>query len=77
MGSSPEDHPPTTRPDDDEEDWEVSPFPHPPWTVGLVLVGGAITLLFGLLVNPIWLLVGSPFVVALLLWTYVKLFAPE
>jgi hypothetical protein len=57
------------------DDLVVSPFPHPPWTVGLVLVGGVITLLFGLLVSPIWLLVGSPFVLALLLWMYVRLFA--
>jgi len=54
---------------------EPSPFPHPPWTVGLVLVGGVITLLFGMLVSPIWLLVGSPFVLTLLLWLYVRLFA--
>ncbi len=52
---------------------EPSPFPHPPWTVGLVLVGGVITLLFGILVSPIWLLVGSPFVITLLLWLYVRL----
>lgn len=51
-----------------------SPFPHPPWTVGLVLVAGGITLLFGILVNPIWLLVGSPFVLAFFLWLYVRLF---
>jgi len=48
-------------------------FPHPPWTVGLVLVGGVITLLFGILVSPIWLLVGSPFVITLLLWLYIRL----
>lgn len=48
-------------------------FPHPPWTVGLVLVAGAITLLFGILVNPIWLIVGSPFVIVLLLWLYIRL----
>ncbi len=48
-------------------------FPHPPWTVGLVLVAGVITLVFGILVNPIWLLVGSPFVIALALWLYVRL----
>ena len=55
-----------------------SPFPHPPWTVGLVLVGGGITLLFGILVSPIWLLVGSPFVIALFLWLYIRLFVrPE
>ncbi len=51
----------------------VSPFPHPPWTVGLVLVAGVITLLFGVLVSPIWLLVGSPFVIALFLWLYVRI----
>ena len=50
-------------------------FPHPPWTVGLVLVGGVITLLFGVLVSPIWLLVGSPFGITLLLWLYIRLIA--
>ena len=55
------------------EELEPSPFPHPPWTVGLVLVAGGITLLFGLLVNPIWLVVGSPFVIALVLWLYIRL----
>ena len=58
----------------DEEDNPASPFPHPPWTVGLVLVAGVITLLFGVLVSPVWLLVGSPFVIALFLWLYVRLF---
>jgi len=52
-----------------------SPFPHPPWTVNLVLVAGVITLLFGVLVSPIWLVVGSPFLLVLLLWLYVRLFA--
>ena len=66
---------------DDDRPWEgedgpyaPSPFPHPPWTVGLVLVAGGITLLFGILVSPIWLLVGSPFVLALFLWLYIRLF---
>ncbi len=57
----------------DDEGPTPTPFPHPPWTVGLVLVGGGITLLFGILVSPIWLLVGSPFVIALFLWLYVRL----
>ena len=48
-------------------------FQHPPWTVGLVLVAGVITLLFGILVNPIWLIVGSPFVIVLVLWLYIRL----
>jgi len=54
---------------------QASPFSHPPWTVGLVLVAGVITLVFGVLVSPIWLLVGSPFVIALFLWLYVRFFA--
>ena len=58
----------------DDGDKPPSPFPHPPWTVNLVLVAGAITLLFGILVNPVWLLVGSPFVLALMLWLYIRLF---
>lgn len=61
-----------SRADDDDL---ASPFPHPPWTVGLVLVAGGITLLFGVLVSPIWLVVGSPFLLALVLWLYVRLFA--
>ena len=52
-----------------------SPFPHPPWTVGVVLILGGVSLLFGLLVRPIFLAVGSPFIIALFLWLYVKLFA--
>jgi len=52
---------------------ERSPFPHPPWTVGLVLIAGVITLLFGILVSPIWLVVGSPFVIVLILWLWIRL----
>ena len=52
---------------------ERSPFPHPPWTVGLVLVAGVITLMFGILVSPIWLVVGSPFVIVLGLWLWIRL----
>jgi len=48
-------------------------FPHPPWTVGVVLVLGGASLLFGILVRPIFLAVGSPFIIVLLLWLYVKL----
>ena len=54
-------------------DTAPSPFPHPPWTVGLVLVGGLITLMFGVLVSPIWLGVGAPFLIVLALWLYIKL----
>ncbi len=63
------------RPSEEEREREYapSPFPHPPWTLGLVLVAGVITLIFGVLVNPIWLGVGAPFLIALALWLYIKL----
>jgi hypothetical protein len=61
--------------DREEAQPEPSPFPHPPWTVGVVLVLGVVSLLFGLLVRPIFLAVGSPFIIVLLLWLYVKLIA--
>ncbi len=57
-----------------EEEARPSPFPHPPWTVGVVLILGLVSLLFGILVRPIFLAVGSPFIIVLLLWLYVKLF---
>lgn len=65
-------------PDEDiefEAPWDRSLYPHPEWTVGLVLVAAGITLLFGLLVDPIWLLVGSPFLLVLALWLWVRLVA--
>ena len=50
-----------------------SPFPHPPWTVGVVLVIGVVMLLLGVLGHPLWLLMGSPFVLTLLVWLWVRL----
>ena len=66
-------------PDDaaQEEKAQSSPFPHPPWTVGVVVVLGVMSLLFGLLVRPLFLAVGSPFIIVLLLWLYVKLFTGD
>jgi len=58
---------------EETESPQRSPFPHPPWTVGLVLIAGVITLLFGILVSPIWLVVGSPFVIVLILWLWIRL----
>lgn len=59
------------------EESRPSPFPHPPWTVGVVVVLGVVSLLFGILVRPIFLAVGSPFIIVLLLWLYVKLSAGD
>ena len=56
--------------------WEMGPpptFPHPPWTVGLVLVLAVVTLVLGLFGHPLWLLAGSPFLLVLGLWLYVQL----
>lgn len=50
-------------------------FPHPQWTVGVVLVFAVVSLIFGLLVRPIWLVVGAPFIVVLLLWVVVRVVA--
>ncbi|HJO02457.1 MAG TPA: hypothetical protein QGG47_00630 [Acidobacteriota bacterium] len=47
-------------------------FQHPPWTVGVVLVFAVVALLFGILVRPIWLLVGSPFILTLFVWIGVR-----
>ena len=47
-------------------------FQHPPWTVGVVLVLAVVALLFGILVRPIWLLVGSPFILTLFVWLGVR-----
>lgn len=58
-----------------EAPWDRSLYPHPEWTVGLILVAAGITLLFGLLVDPIWLLVGSPFLMVLALYLWVRIVA--
>lgn len=49
-------------------------FPHPRWTVGLVLVLAILTLILGLLVRPLYLLIGSPFILVLALWLAVRIF---
>ncbi|MFQ5744202.1 MAG: hypothetical protein ACE5HV_11520 [Acidobacteriota bacterium] len=59
-----------------EEPQDSRPFfPHPPWTVGLVLVFAVVSLAFGTLVNPVFLLIGSPFILVLALWIGVRLVA--
>ena len=37
-----------------------------------MLVLGMVALLFGILVRPIWLLVGSPFILTLFVWLGVR-----
>ena len=49
-----------------------SPFPHPQWMVGVVLIF-AVLVIAGGLGNPLWLLVGSPFILVLVVYIWVKL----
>ena len=43
-----------------------------PWTLGIVLVIAVCALLAGIS-DPIWLLLGAPFILALLLFLYVRI----
>ena len=49
-------------------------FLHPSWSVGVVLVFAMLTIFAGL-ANPIWFLIGSPFllVMAIFIWVRFKL----
>ena len=61
-----------------EEAWEGAGRPlflHPPWTVGVVLVFAVVTLLIGLGGHPVWLLIGSPFILVLALWVWARVAA--
>jgi len=58
-----------------EAPWDRSLYPHPEWTVGLILVAAGITLLFGVLVDPIWLLGGRPCRMVLVLRIWVRFVA--
>jgi hypothetical protein len=48
---------------------ELPVFHHPEWMVGIVLISGVFAILAGL-VNPVWWLTGSPFILALAVWLY-------
>jgi hypothetical protein len=49
-------------------------FQHQPWMAGIVLVFAAAAIVAGL-TNPVWWLIGSPFILALLLYLGVRLAA--
>jgi hypothetical protein len=64
---------------EDEGEAELPPPPqplflHPSWSVGVVLVFAMLTIFAGLR-NPIWFLIGSPFllVMAVFIWVRFKL----
>lgn len=46
-------------------------FPHPQWSVGVVMIFAVIAIFAGL-ENPIWLLVGSPFILALAIYVWMR-----
>jgi len=47
-------------------------FQHRPWMAGIVLVFAFAAIVAGL-TNPVWLLIGSPFILALVLYIGVRL----
>jgi hypothetical protein len=47
-------------------------FPHPPWTLGIVLIFGVLSVLAGIS-NPIWFLLGAPFILVLALFLYSRI----
>jgi hypothetical protein len=49
------------------------PFAHPQWAVGMVLVLALPFLVLGAFGHPIWLLIGSPFILVLVIWAAVRL----
>jgi hypothetical protein len=59
-------------PDDRLDANERSLFPHPPWTVGIVLVIAVVAIIAGLS-DPIWLLLGLPCILVLALFIYVRI----
>jgi hypothetical protein len=49
-----------------------SPYAHPQWALGMVLVLAVPFLVMGLFGHPIWLLLGSPFLLVLAIWIVVR-----
>jgi hypothetical protein len=47
-------------------------FLHPQWTVGVVLILAVVTLFLGIVGHPVWLLIGSPFILTLAVWLWVR-----
>ena len=63
---------------EDSDDRQATPepngrplFPHPEWMVGVVLIFAVIAVIAGL-DNPVWLLIGSPFILVLAIYAWVR-----
>jgi L-asparagine transporter-like permease len=54
------------------EEKERPLFPHPQWMVGVVLIIAVLCILAGI-TDPIWFLLGLPFIIVLVLFLYVRL----
>jgi hypothetical protein len=59
-------------PDEKPKATERPLFPHPQWMVGIVLVLGVWSIIAGFS-DPIWFLLGLPFVLVLVLYIYVRI----
>jgi hypothetical protein len=64
----------SNEPDHEQGVNERPMFPHPSWMVGIMLILAVLTILAGL-ENPIWFLIGSPCIMVLLIFIYVKIAA--
>ena len=66
-----------TKPED-SDDRQATPepderrlFQHPEWMVGVVLIFAVSAVIAGL-DNPVWLLIGSPFILVLAIYAWVR-----
>jgi L-asparagine transporter-like permease len=58
--------------DQEQDADERPPFPHPPWMVGIILILAVLVILAGI-ADPVWFLIGSPCILALMIYIYVKI----
>ena len=72
QGPSTPDHP--EQPDASRGSNGPPMFPHPQWMVGVVLIFAVLFIVAGL-GNPIWLVIGSPFILVLAVYIWVRLAA--
>lgn len=51
--------------------FERPTFQHPDWMLGVVLIFALISVVAGI-DNPLWLLIGSPFIIVLLIYVWAR-----
>jgi hypothetical protein len=62
----------SNEPDREQDENERPQFPHPPWMVGVTLIL-AVSVIAAGLADPIWFLIGSPCILVLVIYIYVKI----